>query len=229
MECGAVRVENLDDDTSAAGRGAERSVAVARGASGDLNFADRWIRSRLASTIHQARNAIDAYRFNEYANVLYQFTWHEFCDWYIEMSKLSLNGTVGSDPKKSQWLLLEILEQILLLLHPVMPFVTEEIWQQLQGDERRLGYDPMTIMTQRYPGFVSEWVDVETEQKMDFLMAVIRAIRNLRTEMNCPPGKDVKVIFHGPAEDLAFVRGHEPYLRALARVGSIEYLASGER
>jgi valyl-tRNA synthetase len=145
------------------------------------------------------------------------------------MSKLSLNGTVDSDPKKSQRLLLEILEQILLLLHPVMPFVTEEIWQQLQGDKSKLGYDPMTIMTQRYPGFVSEWVDVETEQKMDFLMAVIRAIRNLRTEMNCPPGKDVKVIFHGQAEDLAFVRGQEPYLRALARVGSIEYLTSGER
>jgi valyl-tRNA synthetase len=220
---------NLDDDASAARRGAETSVAVAGGASGDLNFADRWIRSRLTSTIQQARDAIDAYRFNEYANVLYQFTWHEFCDWYIEMSKLSLNGTVGSDPKKSQWLLLEILEQILLLLHPVMPFVTEEIWQQLQGDERKLGYDPMTIMTQRYPGFVSAWVDVETEQKMDFLMAVIRAIRNLRTEMNCPPGKDVKVIFHGQAEDLAFVRGQEPYLRALAREGSIEYQTSGER
>jgi valyl-tRNA synthetase len=220
---------NLDDDASAARRGAERSVAVAGGASGDLNFADRWIRSRLTSTIQQARDAIDAYRFNEYANVLYQFTWHEFCDWYIEMSKLSLNGTVGSDPKQSQRLLLENLEQILLLLHPVMPFVTEEIWQQLQGDERKLGYDPMTIMTQRYPGFVSAWVDVETEQKMDFLMAVIRAIRNLRTEMNCPPGKDIKVIFYGLAEDLAFVREQEPYLRALARVGSLEYLTSGER
>jgi valyl-tRNA synthetase len=210
---------NLDDDVTAA------SV----GAAGDLNFADRWIRSRLASTIKQARDALDAYRFNEYANVLYQFTWHEFCDWYIEMSKLSLNGTVGTDPRKSRGLLLEILKQILLLLHPVMPFVTEEIWQQLPGDKSKLGHDPMTIMTQRYPSFVSEWIDVETEQKMDFLMAVIRAIRNLRTEMNCSPGKGVKIIFHAPQEDLAFVRGQEPYLRALARVGSMEYLTSGER
>ena len=68
-------------------------------ASGDLRFADLWIRSRLASTIAEARKAIDAYRFNDYANVLYQFTWHEFCDWYIEMSKLSLNGTIGSGPQ----------------------------------------------------------------------------------------------------------------------------------
>jgi valyl-tRNA synthetase len=193
-----------------------------------LSFADRWIRSRLASVIQQAREAIEAYRFNDYANLLYQFTWHEFCDWYIEMSKLSLNGTVGSDAEKSRRLLVEILEQILLLLHPITPFVTEEIWQHLQADEGGRGEHPMTIMIQRYPGSVSEWVDMETEQKMDFLIAVIRAVRNLRMEINCPPGKDVRVIFQGPVQDLSFVRAQEPYLRALARVGSAEYLTSGE-
>src|SRR4029450_5428323 len=71
-------------------------------AGNDLGLADRWIRSSLAQTIEGARQAIDAYRFNDYANILYQFTWHEFCDWYIEMSKLSLNGTIGSDPRQSQ-------------------------------------------------------------------------------------------------------------------------------
>jgi valyl-tRNA synthetase len=198
----------------------------------DLGFAERWIRSRLAITIDEARKAIEAYRFNDYANVLYQFTWHEFCDWYIEMSKLSLNGTIGSAPEKSQRLLLEILDRILLLLHPIMPFVTEEIWQHLRGDEKAMSTsagDSVTIMTQRYPDFIPDWVDSDAEQKMDFLMGIIRAIRNLRTEMNCPPGKEVKVVLHGPEQNLSFVRAQELYLRSLARVGAIDYMTSGER
>ena len=188
----------------------------------EFNFAQRWIRSRLASTINEARKAIEAYRFNDYANVLYQFIWHEFCDWYIEMSKLSLSGKLGDDPKKSKQLLLEVLKQILLLLHPVMPFVTEEIWQVLAKNHRNL-------MLQPYPRSNASWLDEETENQMEFLMEVIRGVRNLRTEMSCPPGKEVKVIFHGPERDLSFLRDQESYLRSLARVGSVEYLTSGER
>ena len=186
------------------------------------NFADRWIRSRLASTIAEARAAIESYRFNDYANILYQFTWHEFCDWYIEMSKLSLNGTLGDEPKKSRQFLVELLEQILLLLHPLMPFVTEEIWQVL-GEQRK------SIMLEPYPRAEATWVDEDVASQMDFLMGTIRAIRNLRTEMNCPPGKEVKVVFHGPAEDLSFLRAQEPYLRSLARVGATDYVTSGDR
>ncbi|HEU4637403.1 MAG TPA: class I tRNA ligase family protein, partial [Candidatus Binatia bacterium] len=190
--------------------------------SAELGLADRWIRSRLASTVREARAAIDGYRFNDYANVLYQFTWHEFCDWYIEMSKLSLNATGGDDPERSRRILVEVLEQILLLLHPIMPFVTEEIWQVL-GDGRR------TIMLEKYPAVKPNWIDAETESQMDYLMGVVRAIRNLRTELNCPPAKQIKVIFHGSEGDLAFLGAQMPYLRALARVGSADYLASGDR
>ena len=188
----------------------------------DLKLADRWIRSRLACTIIEARKAIEAYRFNDYANLLYQFTWHEFCDWYIEMSKLMLNGTVGDDPEKSRKLLLALLDQILLLLHPIMPFVTEEIWQVL-GDPRE------SVMVQPYPTAPKNWIDEAAERQMEFLMGVVRAIRNLRTEMNCPPGKEVKVIFYGQNIDLSFLEEQRPYLRALARVGSAEFLSSGER
>ena len=199
----------------------QRYVAAALSDAG-LNFADRWIRSRLASTIAEARAAVESYRFNDYANILYQFTWHEFCDWYIEMSKLSLNGTLGDEPKKSRQFLVELLEQILLLLHPLMPFVTEEIWQVL-GEQRK------SIMLEPYPRAEATWVDEDVASQMDFLMGTIRAIRNLRTEMNCPPGKEVKVVFHGPAEDLSFLRAQEPYLRSLARVGATDYVTSGDR
>ncbi len=200
----------------------ERANGQSRLAAGDLASPERWIRSRLAATIREAREAAAAYRFNDYANVLYQFTWHEFCDWYIEMSKISLNSADVIQAAQSRQILRELLEQILLLLHPIMPFVTEEIWQLL-GDQRR------SIMIQKYPALEGSWIDADVEKQMEFLMGVIRAIRNLRTELNCPPGKKVKVIFFGEDADLDFLRAQQPYLRALARVGSAEYRSNQER
>jgi valyl-tRNA synthetase len=195
----------------------ERRLAAA-----DVDLAERWIRSRLAVTIREAREAIAAYRFNDYANVLYQFIWHEFCDWYIEMSKIALNGADAERSAKSRQLLRELLEQILLLLHPIMPFVTEEIWQSV-------GAARSSIMVEKYPPLRPAWIDAEVEKQMDFLMGVIRAIRNLRTELNCPPGKEIKVILFGPAGDLDFLRAQQPYLRALARVAGADYPSAGER
>ena len=154
-----------------------------------LSFAERWIRSRLAATIAEARAAVEAYRFNDYANVLYQFTWHEFCDWYIEMSKPALNAA-AADAAQSRQLMVELLQQILLLLHPIMPFVTEEIWQALDGSGK-------TIMLETYPRAAETWRDPAAESEMEFLIAAIRAVRNLRTELNCPPGKEVKALFYG--------------------------------
>jgi valyl-tRNA synthetase len=116
----------------------------------------------------------------------------------------------------------ELLDQILLLVHPIMPFVTEEIWQVI-GDERK------SIMVAPYPTAQTNWIDKSVEKQMDFLMGVIRAIRNLRTELNCPPGKEVKVIFRGEDSDLTFLRAQQPYLRSLARVGAAEFLSGGER
>jgi valyl-tRNA synthetase len=188
----------------------------------NLNLPDRWIRSRLASTILEARKAIDVYRFNDYANVLYQFTWHEFCDWYIEMSKLTLNSADANEAARSRKLLRELLDQILLLVHPIMPFVTEEIWQVI-GDERK------SIMVTPYPVAETSWIDDGVERQMEFLTGVIRAIRNLRTELNCPPGKEVKVIFCGEDSDLAFLRAQQPYFKSLARVGAAEFLGVGDR
>ena len=188
----------------------------------NLDFAERWIRSRLAFAIAEARQAIDAYRFNDFAHVLYQFTWHEFCDWYIEMSKLALNSPDHAVAARSRAILRELLDQILLLLHPIVPFVTEEIWQVLGN-----GRD--SIMVQPYPVERAGWLDDETERKMAFLTGVVRAVRNLRSEMNCPPGKEVKVIFYGAEADLAVLREQQPYLRALARVGAAEFRHRGER
>jgi valyl-tRNA synthetase len=153
---------------------------------------------------------------------LYQVTWHEFCDWYIEMSKLALNSADSTQAARSRILLRDLLDQILLLLHPIMPFVTEEIWQVF-GDMRE------SIMVQKYPEAESSWADPDSEKQMEFLMGVIRAIRNLRTELNCPPGKEVKVVFCAQDSELGFLSDQQPYLRALARVGSSEFRSARER
>ena len=187
-----------------------------------LNLADQWILSRLNSTIREAREAVDSYRFNEFAHHLYQFTWHEFCDWYIEMSKLSLNGAPRGEQAKTQRILFFVLEQLLLLLHPLMPYVTEEIWQTLRAGQG-------SIMVRPYPAVERDWIQPEVEEQMGFLSEVTRAVRNLRSEMNCPPSKEVKVILFGAEPSLAFLKSQAHYLRALARAGTVEYLTGGER
>jgi valyl-tRNA synthetase len=137
------------------------------------------------------------------------------------MSKLALNGVIGNDPDGARKRLLELLDQILLLLHPIMPFVTEEIWQ-VMGNGRP------SIMVQPYPRPQPQWVDDQAEKQMEFLMGVVRAVRNLRTELNCPPGKEVKAIFCGQQGDLEFLRSQEPYLRSLARVGAAAFRGAGD-
>ncbi len=191
----------------------------------NLNLADRWILSRLAHTIDETRRAVECFRFNEMAHCLYQFTWHEYCDWYIEMSKLSLNGTLGDSPVKTTQILREVLRTILLLLHPIMPFVTEEIWQATKGGvEPQNGLaDRTSVMIEAYPEAKAAWVSDEVEEKVGLLIEVVRAIRNLRSEINCSPATAVKVVFLGSDETLAFLKEQEAYLRTLARLGSVEY------
>jgi len=195
---------------------------------GKLNLADQWILSRLSATIGKTREALDTYRFNEFAHHLYQFTWHEFCDWYIEMSKLALNSGDANERQKTERVLATVLENILLLLHPIMPFVTEEIWHALK---EKLGQnDPKaTIMLQPYPRAAEGDVRPEIEERVGYLMEITRAVRNLRAEMNCPPSKEVKVLVYGSGDNLTLLKAHERYLRALARVGAIEYRTEGER
>ena len=196
-----------------------------------LNLADQWILSRLADTVDQARKAIDGYRFNEYAHHLYQFTWHEFCDWYLEMSKPSLGRKLGNEAQQTRQVLKTVLEQVLLLLHPIMPFVTEEIWQVLRQVDGNA-----SIMLQPYPKPQTGWRQPEVEKKVSFLTEIIRAIRNLRSELNIPPGRFVEIIVVAGDREAAsgflsldLMRDQETYIRTLARVSSVTYVSSRSR
>ena len=212
---------NLDDEVLRETRG-----AAADHAEEEPDLADRWILSRLNATVERAREAITAYRFNDFAHHLYQFTWHEFCDWYIEMSKLRLDGGPGS--RAAQRTLHTVLRNILLLLHPLMPFVTEELWREVTArDAASARRDD--IMVHRYPAAGDFAADRDAEDKIEFLSGIVRAVRNLRTEMNVPPSRKVRVMLLDTEERLSLVRAYESTVCTLARTEPLEYLSEGAR
>jgi valyl-tRNA synthetase len=157
-------------------------------------LADRWIKSRLATTIRTVREAVRRYRFNDAASAIYQFVWHELCDWYLEIAKVPLYRP-GSPAERlvAQHTLVTVLETTLRLLHPFMPFITEEIW-------RRLPEAGESIMIASYPRVVRGQVDAMAERDMTALMAAVMAIRNIRGEMRIPPGVPLSVTLR-PAID----------------------------
>jgi valyl-tRNA synthetase len=150
-----------------------------------ISLEDRWILSRLSKVTTAVTEALDTYRFNEAAGELYQFVWHEFCDWYLEIIKPALYGKDERvDPTATRSVLSHVLRSILLMLHPFMPFVTEEIWHHFPGTEG-------SIMTARFPASEEKSAGVvaddDAEARMALSMAVITGIRNIRGEMNLPP------------------------------------------
>jgi len=178
---------------------------------------DRWILSRLQRVIDEVRTGIEEYRFNEAGSAFYQFVWHEFCDWYLEMIKPTLGPETEGEVRNAQRaVLLQVYETLLALGHPFIPFLTEELWHSLPG-ERGLLYD------RPYPQADASAADADVEEDMAHLMEVIRAVRNIRSELNVPPAKKVEIRLKGQAEELAFLRDHEEVLRRLARADRVAY------
>ncbi|MBN2231981.1 MAG: valine--tRNA ligase [Deltaproteobacteria bacterium] len=183
----------------------------------ERSLADRWIRHRLAETIAATVSAYDEYRFNDAAGTLYHFAWHEFCDWYLELSKPTL-GT-DADPRAraaAQETLRFTLSALLRLLHPIMPFITEEIWQKLPGTAGSImrAATPAAAETDRDPAAVTE---------MERVMGIITGIRNIRGEMGIAPGQRIRAKLNCADEGIAAgVRAMEPFLTILARLESLE-------
>ncbi|MCL2103028.1 MAG: valine--tRNA ligase, partial [Syntrophorhabdaceae bacterium] len=183
-----------------------------------LTVADRWILSRLQRVIDEIRKGIDEYRFNDAGHMFYQFVWHEFCDWYLEMIKPCLEPEADAENRERQRaVLLRAYETILGLGHPFIPFITEELWHLLPGD-RGLLYDT------RYPCSDAAMIDADVEKDMARLMDVVRAVRAIRSELNVPPAKKVEIRLKGQKERLAFLKEHEEILRRLPRAGRIVYV-----
>jgi valyl-tRNA synthetase len=195
------------------------------GSRDELSLADRWILSRLQRATREVRHALDEYRFNEVAAGLYQFIWHEFCDWYLELSKIALDSGSAQVRERTIQVLTTVFDAALRLLHPLMPYITEEVWHALHPDRR-----DDSIMIQPYPQVDGALVDEEAERHMNLLMDTIRSVRNIRSEMNVPPGQELQLVIFPTAETVEIeLRANEAYIRRLARIGDIHYQYDGER
>ena len=178
-----------------------------------LSPASVWIKSRLAKTIKKVEDSLKEYKFNEAASAIYQFLWHEFCDYYIEMSKVHLNDEFSYSVK---YTLLEVFETTLRLLHPFTPFITEELWQKLPNKTHE------SIMIAPYPEFKESLISEEIESSMDIVLDTIRSIRNLRSENNIPPAKKIKVYIKTANEQVqSIIVNFKNYIYALAGVENL--------
>jgi valyl-tRNA synthetase len=192
-----------------------------------FSIADQWIVSRLQKTIVSVHNYFKEYRFDLLSKCLYEFTWNEFCDWYLELSKPVLYGQ-ASDASQAgtRYTLINVLETLLRLLHPLMPFITEEIWQRVAIVAEKTG---STIMLASYPERNASLENEKAEKSVDWLKQVIIAIRNIRGEMNVSPQLTVPVFFgRGTILDKQFLQEHQEFLKTLAKLSAITYLSEQE-
>ncbi|MBI1912436.1 MAG: valine--tRNA ligase [Deltaproteobacteria bacterium] len=187
-----------------------------------LNMADKWILARRDLCINEVAEALDGYRFDDAARALYRFVWHELCDWYVELIKLDLRGEHGEERKQaSVQVLVNVLKDTLKMLHPFMPFITEEIYNYLPGAGK-------TLSLTEYPKTGKDYRQVAGD--MENIMDVIRAIRNIRTEMNVAQDIRTEAFFYSQDIDMreALTKGEE-YIKQLAKVKHLTIRESGER
>ena len=190
----------------------------------DMRFsaADRWINSRLHHTIAAVSEGINGYRFDLAAQAIHQFTWDDYCDWYLELSKPVLTGQ-DADPalqRGTRFTLISVLETLLRLAHPLLPFITEEIWQRTAPLCGRAG---PTIMRAPFPVIAEVTADVAAEQEIQWLQAFILGVRRIRGEMNISPGKPLTVLVRGGnANEIVWLDRNRNYIRTLARLDRID-------
>jgi valyl-tRNA synthetase len=186
----------------------------------ELTLADRWIRSRLVGIVEELDDALENYKFYDAANKIYHFIWGEFCDWYIELIKPSLK----QGNRTSEAVLVDTLDQILRLLHPFMPFITEEIWQHIPSSDK-------SLVMASFPRARKDLRDEEAEREMRFLQEAIVGIRTIRAENRIPPKKKVDLFVRvqderkvGKKAEAEIIRHTKEYIQTLANIRQVEIL-----
>jgi len=198
---------------------------------GDIEYsaADRWIRARMDETTRQMHKHFSTYRLDLAVQAVYDFTWREFCDWYLELSKPVLQSDDSSEAMQrgTRRTLIEVLEGILRLLHPLMPFITEEIWEQVA---ERAGLEGDTIMLRPYPEADNDAADEAAIADIEWVQQFILGIRQIRGEMDISPGKALPVVLQHPGEaDKQRATEHAQLLQRVGRVDSVSILNDGEQ
>jgi valyl-tRNA synthetase len=193
------------------------------------NLADRWILSRLHSTIRDTTAALAAYRFNDLASTLYRFMWDDLCDWYLEIAK----GRINAGETAPKAILAYVLDGLLRLLHPIAPFITESIWQHLNEVAPSRGpagsAAEKLLITAAWPTANADWIDAAVETQFGLLQDLIRSIRQVRTTHNVPPARELSVLVRASGEPAALVGANAGLIRSQARLAELTVRADAQR
>ena len=183
-----------------------------------FSFVDKWIISEFERTVKEVTTAYEDYRLDNAANAIYSFVWNQYCDWYVELSKVQLRGS-EAEQRATRHTLVTVLEAVLRLAHPIIPFITEELWQKVSvtAGVRKADEDAF-LMLQTYPTFDAAKVDADAVARMTTIQAQIDSIRNLRSEMKLPPSQKMPLLISGPEAECAAAAA---YLQQLARLESV--------
>ena len=195
----------------------------------DMQFslADRWIQGQLQTTIQDFRQALDTFRFDIAANILYEFTWSQFCGWYLELTKPVLFKGSDAEQRGTRHTLITVLESLLRIAHPIMPFMTEEIWQRVKGIT---GQGGETIMLEAFPEYNESLVDQTAVADLEWVKHVIVAVRNIRGEMDISPKVPLNVLVkNASTEAQRRFTENEAFLAALANLESVTFVKQGEQ
>ncbi|MBF60255.1 valine--tRNA ligase [Halomonas sp. FeN2] len=206
---------------------AEGEDCGTRGEEVELSLADRWIISQLQKTEAQVTKAMDEYRFDHASQALYEFVWNEYCDWYLELSKPVLwdENATAEAKRGTRRTLVRVLEAILRLAHPMMPYITEEIWQRVSPLAGVYMGENASIMLQAWPEADESKIDDQASLDIEWLKGVIIAVRNIRAEMNIAPGKPLDVLLtKGKPEDAERLESNRRFLSKLAKLESVTWL-----
>ncbi|MGK2946282.1 MAG: valine--tRNA ligase [Candidatus Malihini olakiniferum] len=192
-----------------------------------LSLADRWILAEFNRTVKAFREALDSYRFDMAASILYEFTWNKFCDWYLELAKPVINGGSDAELRGTRHTLVTILEALLRLAHPIISFITETIWQQVKVLK---GITGDSIMLQPFPTYDATAEDAQALADLKWIKQVITVVRNIRTEMNIVPSKPLDVLLRDTTpETERRVEANRSFIQTLARLASVQLLPAGDK
>ncbi|GAA0470654.1 MULTISPECIES: valine--tRNA ligase [Tatumella] len=192
-----------------------------------LSLADRWILTEFNRTVKAYREALDSYRFDIAAGLLYDFTWNQFCDWYLELTKPVMNSGSEAELRGTRHTLVTVLEALLRLAHPIIPFITETIWQQVKV---LTGNSDDTIMLQPFPAYDAAKEDAQAQADIEWIKQAIVSVRNIRAEMNIALSKPLDLLLRGATpEVLRRVEANRTFLQRLARLESLTLLAADDK